>query len=283
MSPVRLLQCPLTEDLAPFSLGLHRAGIAHRVFEEAGDQILELADARQADQARALYERWRGGELSLAHPDQVRPALPTGPTLWQQAPAVLGLLTLALAVYFFTGGGEARLRGTGWLTIADVHRVGDTLGMALARGELWRPLTPILLHFGILHLAFNGAIVWELGRRTEQALGSVRLLLLVAAIGVASNLAQYLLGDSPFFGGLSGVAYGLLGFVLVAARRMPQDPRWQLQQGLAISLLLFLVLFSTGVTEMFDLYVANTAHWAGLLAGGLCAMLPLYGRAKAQG
>ncbi len=282
MSPFRLLHRPLTEDLAPYSLGLHRAGIAHRVFEESGAQVLELADARQADEAQALFERWQRGELSLAHPDQLQPAAPAGPGLWQQAPAVLVLVAMALAAYLFTGGGEVRLRGTGLLTFVDIHRVGDTLGQALGRGELWRPLAPIFLHFGILHLVFNSLIVWELGRRIEHALGSLRLLLLVAAIGVASNLAQYLLGDSPFFGGLSGVAYGLLGFVLVAARRNPRDPRWQLPQGLAISLLLFLVLFSTGVTEMFDLYVANTAHWAGLMAGGLCALAPLYRRAKEQ-
>jgi membrane associated rhomboid family serine protease len=38
---------------------------------------------------------------------------------------------------------------------------------------------------------------------------------------------------------------------------------------MAVTLLAFLVLFSTGITEPFGLMVANAAHWSGLIAGGL--------------
>ena len=41
------------------------------------------------------------------------------------------------------------------------------------------------------------------------------------------------------------------------------------------SLLFFLVLFTTGVTEhiLGGLHIANTAHWAGLVSGATLAWL----------
>ena len=82
------------------------------------------------------------------------------------------------------------------------------------------------------------------------------------------------MNENPLFGGLSGMAYGLLGYLLVMARRAPQDLRWQLPKGFSISLLIFLVVFSTGITEPFGLHVANAAHWSGLICGALLALLP---------
>ena len=79
------------------------------------------------------------------------------------------------------------------------------------------------------------------------------------------------MNPNPIFGGLSGVAYGLLGFVLVMGRLVADRPAWRLPAGLSGSLLFFLVLFSTGITEGFGLFVANSAHWFGLLAGALIA------------
>ncbi|MEM1230681.1 MAG: rhomboid family intramembrane serine protease [Pseudomonadota bacterium] len=273
MPAIRLLQRPIDQDLAPFSLGLVQAGIAHRIFEESGSQVVELADARQVDAAQALFEAFSRGELELQRPPARAPATRSTPMPWRVAPVVISVLALALLVYLLTAGGDFRLELTRALAIADPVRADDHLIAALARGELWRPLTPALLHFGVLHLAFNGAIVWELGRRIEARQGSGPTVLLILLLAAGSNLAQYLLGDGPRFGGLSGVAYGLLGYVLLAARRQPRHEVWRLQPGLAISLLLFLVVFSTGITELFSLYVANAAHWGGLVAGWLLAVL----------
>jgi membrane associated rhomboid family serine protease len=56
-------------------------------------------------------------------------------------------------------------------------------------------------------------------------------------------------------------------------RRFPSAAAWRLPPGLSIGLLMFLVVFTTGVTEPFGLYVANAAHWGGLLAGATAAAL----------
>jgi GlpG protein len=113
--------------------------------------------------------------------------------------------------------------------------------------------------------------VIELGRRLEHEFGPWRLWQVVLLLGLVSNLGQYAMNPNPVFGGLSGVAYGLLGFVLVMERLVVERPAWHLPPGLSGSLLFFLVLFSTGITEGFGLFVANSAHWFGLVMGALMA------------
>lgn len=273
---MRLVTVSLDDDLAPYSRHLWLQRIPHRVFEESGRQVLELAQGADAARAQADFDAWRAGTLQLPHPDALAttPANSDQPSLLRRVPVVLLLIAVAVVVFFVSGSGQLRLPFTALFTIVDLHLPSDDLSAALSRGEFWRPLSPIFLHFSAPHLLFNGAVIFEIGRRIETADGSVRLLGLVVLLGVLSNLVQYVLGDTPAFGGLSGVAYGLVGFVLVRARLNPGEPLWQLPNGIALGLLVFLVLFSTGITEPFGLRVANGAHWGGLIAG--MALAPLF-------
>lgn len=273
---MRVIETTLDDDLAPFSHYLWQQRLRHRVFEERGAQILELADPQQAERVLAAYRAWRAGELALA------PAAPPRPTgRWRRAlaryPALTALMALTLLTFPFSYLlGQGRVTEVAaWLTIVDPARFGAPLpglGALLLEWEVWRWFTPALLHFSVWHLGFNCAIVVELGRRVEAATGGASLWALVLWLGVVSNLAQYAFGGGPLFGGLSGVAYGLLGYVVVRQRLAPSVPAWRLPAGLPVVLLAFLVLFSLGITEPFGLYVANAAHWGGLAAGALAAL-----------
>lgn len=273
---MRVIETSLSEDLSLFSRYLWQQKVAHRIYEERGRQVVEVREATAADPVRRAYEAWRTGRLVLESRAGTGPEddrLERYHALVRRFPVLIALLGGSILVFPFSVPlAEGELTGlAGWLTYVDLRSTAVGPGAMLA--EPWRLVTPIFLHFSVVHLLFNLAVTLDFGRRIELGRGSARLALAVLLIGVASNTSQYLFAGNPLFGGLSGVAYGLLGFVLVSARRFPAEVAWQVNPAFAGSLLVFLLVFSTGITEPFGLYVANAAHWAGLAAGGLLALV----------
>jgi GlpG protein len=145
---------------------------------------------------------------------------------------------------------------------------GEPFGR-IRSGEVWRLVTPILIHFGLLHLLFNMSWLWSLGRQIEQVHGSLAMLVLVLASALPGNLGQYLV-TGPNFGGMSGVVYGLFGFVWMQARYDPR-PRYRVEDSTAALMMIWFVACATG---MFG-PIANIGHGLGLVVG-LLAGTPVY-------
>lgn len=270
----RILQLPIKEDLSIYSKYLWQQSITHRIFEESGQQVVELSRAEDEGRAMQAYAHWQAGELVATPIARTHPQTTWLTPLWTQlrrVPGVCLLLVLSLAIYPFSRGmlGDPYSPPMQWLTLVPLNTGLPTSFMELVRaGEYWRWFTPVFLHFSVMHLAFNGAVVWELGRRVEGRLRFVGFAILVFVLGVGSNLAQYVWQGEAYFGGLSGIAYGLLGLLLVLQRLRPQESSWAIPVGFAFGALLFLVLFSTGVLESaFGFRVANAAHWSGFALG----------------
>ena len=81
-----------------------------------------------------------------------------------------------------------------------------------ARGEFWRLLTPMFLHFSWAHTIFNLLWMFEIGRRIELLNGSSTILLVVLVSSLSANTFQYVMFGAGLFGGMSGVVYGVLGY-----------------------------------------------------------------------
>lgn len=276
---MRVIETSLEEDLSLFSRYLWQKRVPHRIYEERGAQVVEVADENAAAGVRKAYQDWRAGTLVL----EARPAarasepglLQRLPGLVTRYPVLTALLGISLFLFPFSlPVAEGQLTAVvSWLTIVDLHQPTPVGWEDLLTGQIWRWFTPVFLHFSVMHIAFNLAVSAEFGRRVERGAGSMGFLLIVLVTAWTSNLGQFLIAGNPVFGGLSGVGYGLLGYVMVRHRLEPDQPAWHLHMGFAWSLLIFLVIFSTGVTEPFGLYVANAAHWIGLISGALLGWL----------
>jgi membrane associated rhomboid family serine protease len=157
---------------------------------------------------------------------------------------------------------------------AEIKRRNDQIDAILAhpardlqKGQVWRAVTPIFLHFGIMHIVFNMMWLWDFGRVLETRFRSLRFLALVLFTAVLSNTAQAFISGSNF-GGMSGVNYGLFGFLLARSKLHP-DPGFVINRQTAAMLLIWLVVCFTGLLGP----VANTAHVVGFASGGLVGII----------
>jgi GlpG protein len=148
------------------------------------------------------------------------------------------------------------------LILADPERADGTFLPEVCAGEYWRLLSPILVHFGPIHLIFNLMWLYQLGCLIEARRGVATLAALVIVTGAAPMVAQYLITGPGYVGGMSGVIYGLAGFAWLRGKKDPGsgvglDPQsW-------IIMMIWLVLCFTGAMGR----IANTAHLAGLAVG----------------
>jgi rhomboid protease GlpG len=155
-----------------------------------------------------------------------------------------------------------------WSAVTSSHTFSPPKLDSVRHGQLWRLFTPMLLHFGVLHLAFNMWWLYSLGGILERRSGTLFLLLLVLTSQVVSALAQYYWGG-PLFGGMSGVIYALFGYVWIRGKT---DPRFGLEipQQTVLIMLAWLVLCMTGALGA----IANAAHLSGLIVGVTWAAIP---------
>ena len=279
MPAFRAIETRIGAELAEFSRYLWAQRVPHRVFDAPdGTQVLVVAREQDVAPVREAFARWRAGELVLADaapaPDATRGRLGRA---WRAQPVTLAAMLLsvlgAAIVAFDTG-----LAWLHWLTFTDFRPLPggrlafESVAATYARGEYWRLLTPVFLHFGVLHLAFNTLWLWELGRRIEAARGRLTLLAVLVLTGAGGNIAQYLFGGGVMFGGMSGVIYGLLGYAWLW-NRLSGAPGLALPRGLMPVMLGWLVLCISGVVEAIGFgAIANAAHGAGLAIGALLGL-----------
>lgn len=134
--------------------------------------------------------------------------------------------------------------------------------------EAWRYFTHAVMHFSLVHIIFNLFWWWYLGGAVEKRLGSGKLLVITLISALLSGFLQFKLAG-PWFGGLSGVVYALIGYVWLRGERDPERPVY-LPRGLAIFTVVILVAEWFGVSAMNS---ATGAHTAGLLIGLAMALV----------
>lgn len=178
---------------------------------------------------------------------------------WKATPLSWIILGLATLIAVASGAGTNR-EMVGLLLIAGPGGVGD---------PIYRWISPIFLHFGWTHLIFNALWLYAVGRLIEwRSLPWFAAVVVMSALG--GNVLQ-LVVSGPGFGGLSGVVYGVLGYVFIWDRLRPDAygvPKAYI--GLALG---FLALGLSGLDALLGMRLANFAHLGGLLGGVAVAFI----------
>lgn len=270
----KALEIPANENLTQFSRLLWQQRLSHRIYHEAGSQIVAVANPADIPKASQLYEQWKAGNIEPSledtagirgffHPDKTIGNLLQA--LFRYPATILLIFScclLALIAPLDTLSDTVRL-----FLFPDFASGTRTINLNFVLqnfsfGQFLNMMSPILLHAGILHLSFNMLWLWEFGRRIEAKQSSWAMLILVMVLALVSNSAQYLFSGSIYFGGMSGVVYGLFAYIWM----------WQLFDpakglGLPGNLVFFMLLALIILTLMGLEGIADTAHVVGLLCG----------------
>jgi len=274
MRPV--LHVELTEDLSTFTRFLWANEVPHRVTEDNTGQTLWVTERVSVERISELYSYWReGGDLDRISVQQSHQAKVFSLSELRLFPFTLLLLSLSVIATLAINFGA----NTDWLSrlsfspfdIKANQVFYSDVSELLAAGEFWRLITPIFLHFSLLHILFNLLWIWVIGRHIERLHGAIVFLSLVGISGISSNFAQYFV-SGPLFGGMSGVVFGVLGYAWLFDRLA--GPCFRIPPALMGFMLFWLALGFSGALEFMGLgAIANTAHLVGLLAGLFCALI----------
>lgn len=179
-------------------------------------------------------------------------------TAYGFGPLTLTLIVISVAVFIL----EQMDSASSLLSALFISAVTDPSLPEVRSGQVWRLVTPIFIHFGILHIFFNMLWLRDLGSMIEARQSSLQLGLLVLAIAIGSNLAQFLIDKSPLFGGMSGVVYGLLGYVWIRGKFDPASGLLLHPTTVMMMMIWFVICFAGWMG-----HVANWAHAGGLVIG----------------
>lgn len=277
----RVKQLSADTNLADFSLWLRQQGVEHRITEEGDQQVLWLANADHSEPVLAALDQFltRPEVREAVHETNHSPVFVNG--RWQpsprHAPMVLSIIIVAALVAWVTGLGRESIAA--FFMFVDPTQYGfqsaaerlDAWTATLSQGQVWRLLTPDLLHFSWSHILFNSVMLWFLGSQVEWFDGRGRLAALIIFVSVVSNALQYLV-SGPLFGGLSGVVYGILGYCWLSQLR---QPRFQFPPALMVVSLIWMLIGFTPLPEILGIgSMANEAHLGGLLSGLIMAIFP---------
>ncbi|MEG1992848.1 MAG: rhomboid family intramembrane serine protease [Acetivibrio sp.] len=147
----------------------------------------------------------------------------------------------------------------------------------LERGDYYRLLTSMFLHFGTAHIFNNMLVLWFIGGSLEKLIGHIRFIFLYFLSGILAGITSIgynmFIGNTPVSAGASGAIFGVAGallyVILINRGKAPGLTRNQML------VFVFLTLYSGLTSQGVD----NAAHIGGFISGFLLAVI-LYRKPK---
>ena len=146
----------------------------------------------------------------------------------------------------------------------EVFRDFGTWGPPIAEDvEIWRIISGGFLHSGVLHIAFNMYLLWQLGRPLERSLGERDFIAVYMVSLLGGSFGAVLLSPLSPTVGASGAVFGLIGAMVFQLRSR--------NVGLFDTGLGFLIVIN--ILFSFRGGVSLGGHLGGFLIGALLGAL----------
>ena len=140
--------------------------------------------------------------------------------------------------------------------------IGMKINDAILAGQLWRLITPVLLHGSLMHIGFNMYALFAIGAGMESRMGHTRFLLLYLVSGFAGNVFSFFFTDANSLGASTAI-FGLLaaeGVFLYLNKKLFGK---RAQRALSNIVMVAAVNLFIGMSPGID----NWGHIGGLLGG----------------
>lgn len=141
---------------------------------------------------------------------------------------------------------------------------GAMFGPLVVNGhEYWRFITPIFIHYGLMHFAVNSVVLYFMGQQIEAIYGHVRFVIIYLISGFAGNALSFAFNQAGVqSAGSSTSLFGLFGAFVILGVHFKGHPAIQ---GMVRQFTLFIgmsLLFG-----VFDRSIDMWGHIGGLLGG----------------
>ena len=128
--------------------------------------------------------------------------------------------------------------------------------------EPWRLVTPMFLHIGLWHLAFNLIAIATVGPQIEAVYGRLTMLFVFIATGVLANIASGQIQPEVLSAGASGGLCGLIGAAAGYGHRLGTGGGRALRNDM-LKWIAYTIIFG------FAVHANNWAHAFGALSGAV--------------
>jgi rhomboid protease GluP len=198
-----------------------------------------------------------------ASPPDIQPAAPPPDRIALRIPSspptvTYTILALTILVYLLQ-------MASSFLTGYDLPvAFGAKSGELIREGQLWRLITPILLHGSLWHIGFNMYALFSFGTGLEKRFGHFRFLTLYLLAGFSGNVLSFLFTDGISVGSSTSI-FGLIaaeGIFLYQNRKLfGEESKQAIGNVISVAVINLVIGFSSG--GLID----NWGHIGGLFGG----------------
>lgn len=144
-------------------------------------------------------------------------------------------------------------------------RAGGNFALRVQDGEIWRLLTALFLHGGLLHVALNMFALYQAGQVVERLFGRAGFMAVYLGAGLLGNLASLWWRQGAVSIGASGAIFGvygaLLAYLMIQRGSVPAEVFREMRSG-TLGFLGYSLFAGFAIAG-----IDNAAHLGGLLGG----------------